>query len=273
MNRKELKQKAKYFLGNGRYGKALLITLIIWVLSLGFILSTENNGGYLLGLTGSLINLAIPIKITLNQSIFILLFRLISVVFFIPIFNIALIRYFQLDPDKEELFRDRSIFEGLEGNFWNIIKVYFVMAFVYFAYSIVPIILSTGIIALSGTDAALLMGMAIIIAIAFYLAYKFYMIPYILAEKPYVTFGEARKINDEIIKGERFNLFVLDISFILWIILGLLLPGLDLLISPYILATKTQAYMYYRDKNYVKDDINYSEFYNNFTKEDAEEYR
>ena len=49
-------------------------------------------------------------------------------------------------------------------------------------------------------------------------AYEYSMIPYLLAENPNMSKQEAFAISKELMDGNKFNAFVLDLSFILGIL-------------------------------------------------------
>ena len=66
---------------------------------------------------------------------------------------------------------------------------------------------------------------------------------YIVAEFKNVPVLEALNISKKITKGHKWNLFILDLSFIPWYLLGYLTLGLAFLwITPYIRMTKINAY-------------------------------
>lgn len=79
--------------------------------------------------------------------------------------------------------------------------------------------------------------------------YEYRMIPYILAENPEVTASEAFMLSKEMMDGEKWNAFVLDLSFIGWIILSVFTCGLLAVfyVSPYM--HMTQAHLYEALKN------------------------
>jgi uncharacterized membrane protein len=70
------------------------------------------------------------------------------------------------------------------------------------------------------------------------------MAPYILAENPHMTAREALRESKRITYGYKFDLFVLELSFIGWIMLGYLTLGLLYIwLVPYMTATLTNAYL------------------------------
>ena len=75
------------------------------------------------------------------------------------------------------------------------------------------------------------------------------MVPYILAENPGMGSGRAIQISNEMTMGEKWDIFVLDLSFIGWYILGSLALGVGVFfVQPYYDATNAELYMKLREK-------------------------
>jgi len=80
-------------------------------------------------------------------------------------------------------------------------------------------------------------------------AYAYRMVPYILAENPGMGSGRAIQISNEMTMGEKWDIFVLDLSFIGWYILGSLALGVGVFfVQPYYDATNAELYMKLREK-------------------------
>lgn len=75
--------------------------------------------------------------------------------------------------------------------------------------------------------------------------YEYRMIPYILAEDPKIKRKEAFRISKQIMKGNKWNTFILDISFFGWNLLSVLTFGLlsILYVNPYNAATMAELYV------------------------------
>ena len=58
-------------------------------------------------------------------------------------------------------------------------------------------------------------------------AYEYSMIPYLLAENPNLSASEAFSLSKQMTTGQKADLFVLDLSFLGWIILGHFVAELD----------------------------------------------
>ncbi len=74
--------------------------------------------------------------------------------------------------------------------------------------------------------------------------YEYRMIPYILAENPKITRKEAFALSKQMMKGNKWKTFILDISFFGWYFLSVLTFGLlgILYVNPYNAATITELY-------------------------------
>lgn len=106
------------------------------------------------------------------------------------------------------------------GYYWNVVKVMFLRQLFIFLWSLLFVI--PGIIK----------------------AYEYYMVPYLLAEYPDMTWSEASERSREMMRGNKWNTFILEISFWPWIILSAVTLGIAgvLYVNPYVDATKVELY-------------------------------
>ena len=90
-----------------------------------------------------------------------------------------------------------------------------------------------------------LLGVSIIFMIPGIIkSYEYAMIPYIVAEDADVGVKEAFKRTKLMMKGNKFRYFALNLSFIGWLLLGMLLLGFGmLLVIPYIYAATAHFYI------------------------------
>lgn len=70
------------------------------------------------------------------------------------------------------------------------------------------------------------------------------MIPYLLAENPSIKRKEAFQLSKQMMKGNKWKTFILDISFFGWYLLSVLTFGLlsILYVNPYNAATNAELY-------------------------------
>jgi uncharacterized membrane protein len=77
--------------------------------------------------------------------------------------------------------------------------------------------------------------------------YAYRMVPYILADNPNIGVKKAIALSNEMTMGHKFDMFVLDLSFIGWYLLGVLACGLGIFfVMPYENATNAELYLVLR---------------------------
>ena len=108
--------------------------------------------------------------------------------------------------------------------------------------------------------------------------YAYYMVPYILAENPRLNSKQAITLSRRMMKGHKWECFVLDISFILWYLLSVITFGLVRLfwLNSYKTATMTEYYAklrqdYIHEKKEGYEYFNDTYLYEHATKESLQE--
>lgn len=109
----------------------------------------------------------------------------------------------------------KEVAYGFDHFYKNVVKTMFFMDLRVFAWSLLFII--PGI----------------------YKKYQYRMVPYILAEHPDMDYKEVLQMSSDIMDGQKWKSFVLDISFIPWHMLGLITCGTVevFFVSPYVYLT------------------------------------
>ena len=75
-------------------------------------------------------------------------------------------------------------------------------------------------------------------------SYSYAMTPYILLDRPELSATDAIKESEKMMNGHKMELFILDLSFIGWILLSILTCGvLVLYVEPYMMATRSAFYL------------------------------
>lgn len=78
-------------------------------------------------------------------------------------------------------------------------------------------------------------------------AYAYRMVPYILADNPNIGYKRALELSKKMTDGEKFNILILDLSFIGWYILGVMALFIGVLfVLPYVNATNAELYLFLR---------------------------
>ncbi len=97
-----------------------------------------------------------------------------------------------------------------------------------------------------------MLGMVLFIVPGVYWAFCYRMVPYLLAENPYLTPGRAMELSRQMMEGEKWRSYVLNLSFIGWYLLGSLLLGVGVLfVNPYCQATFAELYAALRAKAFA----------------------
>lgn len=87
--------------------------------------------------------------------------------------------------------------------------------------------------------------------------YEYRMVPYILAENPNISTKRAFEISKAMTNGHKFDLFVLELSFILWVLGIVFTCGLlAIYAAPYMQATMTEAYYKLKAEAMGRGEIN-----------------
>ncbi len=80
--------------------------------------------------------------------------------------------------------------------------------------------------------------------------YEYRFVPYILAEEPGLDHNRALNISREMTAGQKMEIFVLDLSFLGWFLLGALFFGIGVLfVQPYYDAVNAELYQKLKEKS------------------------
>jgi uncharacterized membrane protein len=78
--------------------------------------------------------------------------------------------------------------------------------------------------------------------------YAYRMVPYILADNPNIGYRRALELSKSMTDGHKGDMFLLDLSFIGWYILGAIAFGIGVLfVNPYFDATQAELYIKLRE--------------------------
>lgn len=146
----------------------------------------------------------------------------VSLVFGVLVSNVMLVgkrRYFLKKTAGIYEIGIGELFSGFSESYGNLVWVMFQHSLYIFLWSLLLVV--PGIIK----------------------AYEYYMVPYLLAENPRISWSEARDLSRRMMDGNKFNVFVLELSFIGWEILGALMCGLGhVFLAPYKEAVYAELY-------------------------------
>lgn len=88
-------------------------------------------------------------------------------------------------------------------------------------------------------------------------SYEYYMIPYLLAENPNMEAKEAFRISRQMMQGQKWKAFVLDLSFIGWQILSAITLGVlgIFYVNPYVYLTGAALYRKLRGSDEIPQNV------------------
>ena len=91
-------------------------------------------------------------------------------------------------------------------------------------------------------------------------SYEYFMVPYILSENPGISTERAFEISGRTTKGEKWKIFLFELSFLGWILLGLLTCGIGVyFLEPYYYASFAELYQQLRKKAFSEGIADFSE--------------
>lgn len=163
-------------------------------------------------------------NVILGASVFAGVLELLWLFLVVAPLEIGVTKYYVQVSEDSNAVMDRC-FDGFRYNWKNVVWIYFLMVMKLFLWSLLFVI--PGIIK----------------------AFEYSMIPYLLAENPNMTAKEAFETSKKMTDNEKWNLFVLELSFIGWYLLGLLCCGIGtIFVTPYVRATEVQVYFVLKTK-------------------------
>lgn len=90
--------------------------------------------------------------------------------------------------------------------------------------------------------------------------YAYRMVPYILADNPNIGYKRAVELSNAMTMGQKWDIWVLDLSFIGWYLLGAIALGVGILfVNPYSYATSAELYLKLREEALSKGLCSYEE--------------
>ncbi len=135
--------------------------------------------------------------------------------------KVGCLRFFVRNLDEPAELSNLS--RGFEGNYKNVVRVLFFRDLYLLLWNLIPV-------------AGFFIGI--------YKYYEYYMIPYIMGDDPDMDRDEAFALSKEMMDGQKWNTFVLGLSFIGWHILSILTIGIleIFYVEPYVQSTKAALY-------------------------------
>ncbi len=224
--REELKSRAKAAV-KMYYWKLVLVSLILSAIT-GGATNAGRNGVKNSGTAGngSAVDVSgifsgfnmMAVLVASVVALVILLLAIALRVFALNVLAVGCKGFFSQSMTGEPEFQ--SVVNGFTGNYWNCVKTCFLRDLFVALWSLLFVI--PGVIK----------------------SYEYRMVPYLLAEHPEMSSSEVLARSKEMMDGNKWAVFVLDLSFIGWVLLGAITMGLVFIFwtSPYINATEAALY-------------------------------
>lgn len=101
-----------------------------------------------------------------------------------------------------------------------------------------------------------MIGFLLLIIPGIILGYAYSMVPYLLVERPDMSVTETLKASRTMMKGRKFDLFYLQLSFIGWILLSIITLGIGFIwLYPYMMTAQAAFYRDVKLENGIIKDI------------------
>ena len=244
-DRKILKQRAKQTLADS-YWNALAMILVV------NFAATVLSGIIAFSTTGNVV-----LNNAMNITVFLLL-QLVSTALSVAV-SALLTSPLQVGLDKfmlEAAEGKQSSFDCLayvfRTNYRGITAVLFAKLLIINLLTLIPVVLLNISSYTEYPVFLIIIGYLALIPV-FVKSYDYYLVEYILTEKPDISWREALGESKKLMNGNKWAVLKLNFSFFGWILLGMLACGIGLMfVMPYIEATDAQLYMELSGKNNIE---------------------
>lgn len=173
-------------------------------------------------LFGSLLGLLVSLGVLIGFLLLVLLAAGWGI-FFCAVLDVGWKRYMIRNRGGSPGFT--TLFSAFDSHYWNVVSGQFYVTLRVFLFSLLLVI--PGIVK----------------------GYEYSLVPYLLAENPELPPRRAAELSSLATSGEKWKLFLLDLSFIGWRLLGTLLFGVGIVfVEPYYQATWAELYAALRAK-------------------------
>lgn len=225
--RRDLKDNAKVLL-RANYWKCFLVSFLLVLLggtssggtNMNFRLSSNRGSGIKLG----------PYTAYAEWLIWIMGFIVLIVIVMLALrifvgycFEIGARKYYIKASEDKENVNLNNMSYGFKNGYWGIIGT------------------------MIWKDIALFLWTLLLIIPGIIKSYAYRMVPYILADNPEIGASRALELSNEMTKGHKLDMWVLDLSFLGWYLLGLLALFVGVFfVHPYVDATNAELYLVLR---------------------------
>lgn len=156
-----------------------------------------------------------------SVAIFGAVFGLVYELFAVNIFAVGTRTFFVKSLTGEGTVKEA--FSSFGKNYFNIFKVMFLRDIKIILWSLLlllPVVAAIFLSAVSFLRFIVMLSTIPVLIFVFYKIYDYEMVPYILAENPEISAASAFHESSRLMEGEKWKVFVLQLSFIGWTLLS-----------------------------------------------------
>lgn len=202
------------------------------------------------GNAGSMVASNLFYRLFAGAVIVIVIISVVIGIFVQPLFEIGRNRFYMESRVTGQSAGIGKLFWGFSNGYLKLVGTQFLRSLI--TEGIVFLCMAPGLLTLAfnrflsdwvGSAVLMACGAAVGACFSIYFQYCYLMVPYILAENPDMKAREALRLSKEMMDGQKWNAFVLGLSFIGWQLLGTLLCGIGtFFVQPYVDATFAELY-------------------------------
>lgn len=252
-NRQQIKANARFVLKRS-YMTGVAVVLIVIIIAMVISLVTSLGGGIVMAAIESASQAFMDTNADFMggfSAVAVIIMTLVQFAGMILVVlpaSVGAANYFirsreQTNPVTAEYFT-----QGFRTDYQNKLKAMFTTSLIIWLWSLVgaiPMTIGTVLAEITREDTWLLLALLTPFTMipAYIASYRYRMVPFILANNGKITGKRARELSDIMTGGNKWNLFVMDLSFIGWMLLGFITCYIGLLfVSPYYMAAIAEAY-------------------------------
>lgn len=202
------------------------------------------------GNAGSMVASNLFYRLFAGAVVVIVIISVVIGIFVQPLFEIGRNRFYMESRVTGQSAGIGKLFWGFSNGYLKLVGTQFLRSLI--TEGIVFLCMAPGLLTLAfnrflidGMGSVVLMSCGAVVGTCFsiYFQYCYLMVPYILAENPDMKAREALRLSKEMMDGQKWNAFVLGLSFLGWQLLGTLLCGIGtFFVQPYVDATFAELY-------------------------------
>ena len=201
------------------------------------------------GNAGSMVASNLFYRLFAGAVIVIVIISVVIGIFVQPLFEIGRSRFYMESRVTGQSAGIGKLFWGFSNGYLKLVGTQFLRGLITESVVILASLLGFLVILFNGVEWIGSVFWAVMICatigafVSVYFQYCYLMVPYILAENPDMKTMEVLRLSKEMMDGQKWNAFVLGLSFLGWQLLGTLLCGIGtFFVQPYVDATFAELY-------------------------------